>query len=234
MKLKLLSNWRGGLPELGVKRPWLVVVINLLIVMAGIAALLAVEVRELPDVDRPIVSVRALLPGASPETMDAEVTRILESAVARVSGVKSINSASEENSARISIEFRPNSDVDKAAADVREAISRVQRDLPDNVEQLSVFKADQDAQEIVQIGVTSTVYDEQALARLIEQDIVPLFIALPGVADVPLFGSRSRVLRIILDPLRLTSYELTVADVTEVLRGAPLDIPAGSFRAGEQ
>ena len=75
---KAVGNWRGGLPELGVKRPWLVVVMNLLIILAGIAALLAVEVRELPDVDRPVVNVRALLPGASPETMDAEVTRILE------------------------------------------------------------------------------------------------------------------------------------------------------------
>ena len=231
---KAVGNWRGGLPELGVKRPWLVVVMNLLIILAGIAALLAVEVRELPDVDRPVVNVRALLPGASPETMDAEVTRILESAVARVSGVKSIDSSSEENSARISIEFRPGSDVDQAAGDVREAVSRVQRDLPDNLEQLSVFKADQDAQEIVRIAVSSDVYDEQELARLIEQDIVPLFISLPGVADVPLFGNRRRVLRIILDPLRLTSYELTVADVTEVLRGAPLDVPAGSFRAGDQ
>lgn len=75
----------GGLPELGVRRPWLTLVMNLLIAIAGVAALLAIEVRELPDVDRPIVSVRALMPGASPETMDAEVTRLLEGAVARVS-----------------------------------------------------------------------------------------------------------------------------------------------------
>ena len=228
------SQLRGGLPELGVKRPWLVAVMNLLIVLAGIAALLAIEVRELPDVDRPLINVRAQLPGASPETMDAEVTRILESAVARVSGVKTIDSSSEENNARIFVEFRPGTNVDQAAADVREAVSRIQRELPDNLEQLSVFKADQDAQEIVRIAVSSDKHNEQELARIIEQDIVPLFISLPGVADVPLFGSRRRVLRVILDPLRLTSYQLTVADVTAVLRDAPLDVPAGSFRAGDQ
>lgn len=227
-------NLRGGLPELGVKRPWLVVVMNLLIALVGAAALLAIEVRELPDVDRPLVNVRARLPGASPETMDAEVTRILESAVARVSGVKTIDSSSEENNVRISVEFRPGSNVDQAAADVREAVSRVQQELPDNLEQLSVFKADQDAEEIVRISVSSEIYDEQELARIIEQDIVPMFISLPGVADVPLFGSRRRILRVILDPLRLTSYQLTVADVTAVLRDAPLDVPAGSFRAGDQ
>ena len=228
------SRLQGGLPELGVKRPWLVVVINLLIAIAGIAALLGIEVRELPDVDQPVINVRAVLPGASPETLDAEVTRLLEGAVARVSGVKTINSASEENNARVYIEFQPSVDVDQAAADVREAVSRVQRDLPEALEQLSVFKADQDAQEIVQIAVLSDAYSEEELARIIEQDIVPSFVSLPGVADVPLFGVRNRVLRIILDPLRLTSYNLTVADVTAVLRAAPLDVPAGSFRAGDQ
>ena len=224
----------GGLPELGVRRPWLVLVLNLLIAIGGLAALLAVEVRELPDVDRPIVSVRAFLPGASPETMDAEVTRLLEGAAARVSGVLEINSSSEENSTRIYIEFRPDIDVDQAASDVREAVSRIERDLPDAIEQLSVYKADERAEEIIRIAVRSNQYAEEALNQVIEQDIVPRFISLPGVADVPLFGARQRVLRIILDPLRLTSYGLTVADVSAVLRAAPLDVPAGSFRAGDQ
>ncbi len=228
------NGLKGGLPELGVRRPWLILVLNLLIAIGGLAALLAIEVRELPDVDRPVVSVRAFLPGASPETMDSEVTRLLEGAAARVSGVLTINSSSEENSTRIWIEFQSDIETDQAASDVREAISRIERDLPDAVEQLSVFKADERAEEILRIAVRSDVYAEEALNRVIEQDIVPQFISLPGVADVPLFGSRQRVLRIILDPLRLTSYGLTVADVTAVLRAAPLDVPAGSFRAGDQ
>ncbi|MDG2460976.1 MAG: efflux RND transporter permease subunit [Luminiphilus sp.] len=224
----------GGLPELGVRRPWLVLVLNLLVAIGGVAALLAIEVRELPDVDRPIVSVSAFLPGASPETMDAEVTRLLEGAAARVSGVLEINSSSEENNTRIWIEFRADIDVDQAASDVREAVSRIERELPDAIEQLSVLKADERAEEIIRIAVKSTQHSVETLNRFIEQDIVPKFISLPGVADVPLFGSRQRVLRIILDPLRLTSYGLTVADVSAVLRAAPLDVPAGSFRAGDQ
>jgi multidrug efflux pump subunit AcrB len=146
---------QGGLTELGVRRPWLVLVVNLLIAIGGLAALLAIEVRELPDVDRPIVSVRAFLPGASPETMDAEVTRLLEGAAARVSGALEINSASEENNTRIWIEFRSDIDVDQAASDVREAVSRIERDLPDAVEQLSVFKADERSEEIIRIAVKS-------------------------------------------------------------------------------
>jgi hydrophobe/amphiphile efflux-1 (HAE1) family protein len=225
---------RSDLPALGVRRPWLVAVLNLLIVIAGVAALLAVEVRELPNVDRPIINVRAQLPGASPETMDAEVTSILEGAVARVSGVMDISASSEEGSSRIRVEFRPGADVDRAASDVRESVSRVTRELPADVEQLSVFKADEDAEEIVRIAVLSTRYSEEELTRIVEQDIVPAFISLPGVADVPLFGTRQRVLRVDLDPLRLTSYGLAVTDVAAVLQQVPLDVPAGSFRAGDQ
>ena len=225
---------KRGLPELGVRRPWLVLVLNLLIAIGGIAALLAIEVRELPDVDRPIVSVNAFLPGASPETMDSEVTRLLEGAAARVSGVMNINSSSEENNTRIWIEFRPEIDTDQAASDVREAISRIERDLPDALEQLSVYKADERAGEIMRIAVRSSVHTDEELNRFVEQDIVPRIVSLPGVADASLLGSRQRVLRIILDPLRLTSYGLTVADVAAVLQAAPLDVPAGSFRAGDQ
>ena len=228
------SELKRGLPELGVRRPWLVLVMNLLIAICGLAALMAIEVRELPDVDRPVVSVNAFLPGASPETMDAEVTRLLEGAAARVAGVININSSSEENSSRIRIEFRPDIETDQAANDVREAISRIERDLPEALERLSVFKADEQAEEIIRVAIRSQVYSEEELNRIIEQDIVPRFISLPGVADAPLFGSRKRVLRVILDPLRLTSYGLTVADVAAVLQAAPLDVPAGSFRAGEQ
>ena len=225
---------KRGLPELGVRRPWLVLVLNLLIAIGGVAALLAIEVRELPDVDRPVVSVNAFLPGASPETMDSEVTRLLEGAAARVSGVMNINSSSEENSTRIWIEFRPEIDTDQAASDVREAISRIERDLPDSLEQLSVYKADERAGEIMRIAVRSSIHTDEELNRFVEQDIVPRIVSLPGVADASLLGSRQRVLRIILDPLRLTSYGLTVADVATVLRAAPLDVPAGSFRAGDQ
>ena len=225
---------KRGLPELGVRRPWLVLVLNLLVAIGGIAALLAIEVRELPDVDRPVVSVNAFLPGASPETMDSEVTRLLEGAAARVSGVMNINSSSEENSTRIWIEFRPEIDTDQAASDVREAISRIERDLPDALEQLSVYKADERAGEIMRIAVRSSIHTDEELNRFVEQDIVPRIVSLPGVADASLLGSRQRVLRIILDPLRLTSYGLTVADVAAVLRAAPLDVPAGSFRAGDQ
>lgn len=223
-----------GLPALSVRRPVLILVVNLLIVLGGLAALLAVEVRELPDVDRPVVSLRVDYPGASPETMDSEVISLLEGAVARVSGIYRIRSASEENNGRINIEFRPDVDIDTAANDVREAVSRISQRLPERVEQVVVIKADNDAQGVISLAVQSDSLQEEILTRIVEQDVVPMLIAIDGVADVQLSGSRQRVLRVSVDPLRLTSYGLSVSDVATALRQAPFDVPAGSFRSRDQ
>ena len=224
----------SDLPALSVRRPLLVLVLNLLIALAGVAAILAVEVRELPNVDRPIVSVRGILQGASPETMDREVTSVVEGAVARVNGVREIRSSSEENNFRMRVEFDPGADLDLAAADVREAVSRVQRDLPDNVEQLAVVKADADASPILRLSVQGETVSDEDLARIVENDIVPELISVDGVADVTIFGDRERQLRVVLDPLRLSSYQLSATDVIDVLENAPFDIPAGSFGSEDQ
>ena len=219
---------------LAVKRPLLIGVLNLLIVIAGIAALIGVEVRELPNVDRPIVSVTASLPGAAPETMDAEVTSILEDAVARVSGVRQISSSSEENNSRIRVEFNPGVDLDTAATDVREAVSRTQRDLPERVEQVTVVKADQDAQPIMTLAVLSDAYDQAELTRLVDNDIIPELLTAEGVASIDPFGARERQMRVAVDPLRLNRFGLTLTDVADALENAPFDVPVGSFRSDAQ
>lgn len=224
----------NDLPSVSIRRPVLIVVLNVLIAIAGIAALMGVEVRELPDVDRPVVGVSASLPGGAPETVDAEVTSILEGAAARVSGVKSIRSSSEENSARISIEFNPGVDLDVVAAEVREAVNQVRRELPDDVEQINVRKADNDARSVLDIAVSSDSLSLEQLTRRMETDLSPEFLAINGVADVRLNGDRERVLRVDLDPLKLVSYGLSVTDVANALRLAPFDVPAGSLRSTDQ
>lgn len=222
------------LPSLSIRRPVLVLVVNLLIALAGLAAILAIEVRELPDVDRPIVTVRAVYPGASPETMDAEVISRIEGAVARVSGIKSIASSSEETTGRIRIEFRPGIDLNSAASDVREAVSRISRQLPDRVEQVLVVKADDDARAVLDLAVVSDQLMADDLTRIVETDIVPSLVAIEGVADVQTSGAKQRLLRVVVDPLRLASYGLSVTDVSNVLRQAAFDVPAGSFRSVDQ
>lgn len=225
---------KADLPLLAVKRPLLIAVLNLLIVIAGLAAFAGVEVRELPNVDRPIVSVSATLPGAAPETMDSEVTSILEDAVARVTGVRQINSSSEENNSRIRAEFNPGVDLDTAASDVREAVSRVTRELPDRVEQVNIVKADADAQPIMILAVSSDQYGEAELTRVVENDVIPELLTAEGVASIDQFGTRALQMRVSIDPARLNRFGLTMSDVAEALQRAPYDVPVGSFRSDAQ
>lgn len=229
-----LFSTGNDLPTLSIRRPVLIIVLNLLIIIAGIAALNGTEVRELPDVDMPMLTVSARFPGAAPETMDTEVTSKLEGAAARVSGVRSIYSSSEEDSTRIVVQFRPGVNIDTAANETREAIAQVERDLPDGVERLAVIKADSDSRPVVAISISSDQLDLETMTERIERDLAPLFLNIPGVADVQLQGARERVARVLLDPLRLNSYDLTTSQVAEVLRQAPFDVPAGSLRNTDQ
>ncbi|MGM0526378.1 MAG: efflux RND transporter permease subunit [Pseudomonadota bacterium] len=224
----------NDLPSVSIRRPILIIVFNILIALAGVAAIMGVEVRELPDVDRPVVTVRASLPGGAPETVDSEVTSVLEGAAARVSGVKSIRSQSEENSARTVVEFRPGVDIDVVASEVRESVNQVRRELPDEVEQVNVVKADSDARAVLDIAVSSETLGLEELTRRLETDIAPEFLSIDGVADVRLNGDRERVLRVAMDPLKLSSFGLSVTQVADALRQAPFDVPAGSLRSTDQ
>ncbi len=234
-KTRLLSerDEERSLPGLSVRRPLFAAVLNLMIVIAGLSALLAIEVRELPDIDRPVVSVRALYPGASPTTVDAELTALVEGAVARVSGVVNITSSSEEGNFRMRAEFRPDRDLGEAANDVREAVSRITPRLPAGVEDLYVVKSEQDASPIKQIAIWSDGGTVDGLSRRVNNEIVPEFTAIDGVSDVVIFGDRERVLRVSLSPERLAAFGLSIGDVFSVLQAAQFDVPVGSFEAGQ-
>jgi HAE1 family hydrophobic/amphiphilic exporter-1 len=229
-----LSGRFSDLPDLSIRRPTLIVVMNLMIVIAGLSALFGVEVRELPDVDRPVVMVRAFFDGASPETMDAEVTSAIEGAVARVSGITTINSASEENNARIRAEFGPGVDLDIAANDVREAVARISRQLPEGVDEVTVVKADTDASPVIRLALVSETLSQETLTRLAEDDVTAELSAIPGVATVQLFGNQEPVLRIVVEPMRLASFGLSIDDVARALRSTDLDVPVGSFKSDNQ
>ncbi|HUS98683.1 MAG TPA: efflux RND transporter permease subunit [Hyphomicrobiaceae bacterium] len=224
----------NDLPALSVRRPYLAAVLNLLIIIAGVSAIFGVEVRELPDIDRPIVTVRANYPGAAPETIDAEVTSLIEGAVARVNGIRAVRSSSEEDNFRVRVEFNPDVNLIDAANDVREAVSRVQRQLPSGVKDIVVIKADADASPILRLSVSSTSIPIEDLSKIVKDQIVPRLTAINGVADVTRWGERKRILRVIIDPLKLSGYQLSIADVSAVLQRARYDVPAGSFKSGDQ
>ena len=149
-----------------VRRPILAFVLNALIVLAGVAGLFGAEIRELPNVGRPVVTITTPFPGASPETVDQELTGRIEGAVGRVSGVRTISSNSRYARSRVTVEFEESVEIDVAATDIRDAVSRIVNDLPDNAENPQIVKADANADPIMRIAVTSTAKHSASCASL--------------------------------------------------------------------
>lgn len=217
-----------------VRRPVLSLVFGLLIIVAGIAAILGAEIRELPDVDTPVVTVSTDFTGASPETIDRELTALIEGAAARVSGVKSISSTSTFGRSRVTIEFSDTADLNVAASDLRDAISRVSRDMPEGAEDPRIVKADADAQPVMRLAVTSDSMSVQDMTILVEDEVVDRLASVPGVADVNVYGDRDKIFRIDIDPARMAALGLTVADIRGALSRIAFDVPAGSLTSNSQ
>ena len=181
----------GRRPELGltalfVRRPVFAFVINMLIVVAGLAAFFGVEIRELPDVDRPVITVRTTYPSAAAETVDRELTGVIEGAVSRVSGVKSISSTSSYGDSRVTVEFADDVDLDTAASDMRDALGRVANDIPEDADPSRIIKADANSSPVVRLGLTSDRTSVEDMTVLVEDEISDALAAVPGVADVPI------------------------------------------------
>ncbi|MCO5730268.1 efflux RND transporter permease subunit [Rhizobium sp. SSA_523] len=217
-----------------VRRPILAAVLNTLLVVAGLAAFVGVEVRELPDVDQPVITVRTTYDGASPQTIDQELTQVIEGAVARVSGLKALSSQSQFGSSRVTMEFSDSVDLAEAANDVRDAIGRVINQLPEDADEPRIVKADSDSQPILRVAVTSTTTSMEDLTQLVDNEIVDRLAAVDGVADVELYGEQEKIFRVDLNQAALASRGLTVADVSTALSSAALDVPAGSLKSRTQ
>ncbi|MBX5131383.1 efflux RND transporter permease subunit [Rhizobium lentis] len=228
------ASGKQSFTALFVRRPILALVFNTLMVVAGLAAYVGVEVRELPDVDRPVVTVRTTFDGASPQTIDQELTKVIEGAVARVSGLKSISSTSSFGQSRVTLEFSDAIDLAVAANDVRDAIGRITQNLPDEADAPQIVKADSDSSPIVRLAVTSTKLNMDDLTQLVENEVIDRLASVDGVADVEEYGDQEKVFRVDVDQGALASRGLTIGDLTKALDNAALDVPAGSLKSATQ
>jgi HAE1 family hydrophobic/amphiphilic exporter-1 len=229
-----LTERSGDLAALCVRRPVLASVMSLLIVIGGFAAYLGVQVRELPNVDRPVITVRTDFPGATPDAVDSQVTNAIEGAVARVPGLVSLSSTSSRGRSRVVAEFSDSTDMNAAASDVRDAVSAVRRRLPTDAEEPVIVKADSDGQAVMRLSVVSDTVPIDELTALAENMVVDRLSAVEGVADVQIWGLRRPTFRVVIDPSALASRGLAVNDVQTALRTVLADQPAGTFNSGGQ
>lgn len=215
------------LPQVSIRRPVLAIVLSLALVVLGLVGYSRLPVRELPNIDFPMVSITTVLPGASPEVVETEITEVLEEELNGVEGIDVMRSSSAEQVSNITIQFDLARDIDAAAQDVRDRVSRVRSRLPDNTEEPEVQKIDADAQAILWLGIYSDTRSTLELIDVADRDIKPRLEVIPGVGQIIVGGSNKRAMRVELDRELLTASNLTVSDVLRALQKENIELPSG-------
>ena len=214
------------LSDVSVKRPVFATVISLTLVAFGILSFSVLPLREYPDITPPVVSISTSYPGASNDVVESRVTAVIEDQISGIEGIKSIRSSSRYGGSFINIEFDLDRDIDSAANDVRDRVSRVNRSLPEDVRPPEVRKQDSDARPVMYINVVSTQMSRMELTDYTDRYIADRFAVIPGVANASVFGARP-AMRIWIDRLALAARDLTVTDLEAALRRENLELPAG-------
>ena len=228
------SQQGAALASLFVRRPVLAFVLNAIILVAGAAALMGTQVQELPNVSRPVLTISTDYPGASAQSVDTEITAVIEGAAARVSGVTGVSSSSRYGSSRTTVEFSADVDINVAASDTRDALSRAVRDLPDDAGTPVVVKADSNAQAIMRLAVTSDSMSLGPLTDLVNALVVDRLRAVAGVADIQVQGDAAQIVTVDVNPAALAARGMTLADVSKALALVAVDTPAGTLNATNQ
>lgn len=222
------------LSDVSVRRPVFAAVAAIVLCVIGAAAFFFLPVRELPDVDPPIVSVNTSYAGASAEVIENRITEPIEQRIAGIQGVERINSTSRDGRSSVRIEFALDRDIDSAANDVRDRVSRVMGSLPDQADPPEVAKADTDSQPIMILFLRSSEMDRLALTDYADRYLLDRLATVPGVAQVQIYGEQRYSMRIWLDPAALAARGLTVTDVESALTSQNIELPAGALDSGEK
>ncbi len=222
------------LSDLSIKRPVLAVVMSLLLIVLGVMSFLRLTLRELPAIDPPIVSVEVNYPGASAGVVETRITKPLEDALAGIEGINTIDSNSENGSSRISIEFYATRDIEAAANDVRNAVSRVADRMPEEANAPEIRKVESDSNAIIWFNLRSTDMNQMQMSDYAQRYLVDRFSSLQGVARVFLGGSQRYAMRVWLDGDKLAARGLTAADVENALRAENVELGAGRIESKDR
>ncbi len=215
------------LSKISIERPILATMINLVVVLFGIIGLSRLPVRELPDIDPPIISVTTVYPGANAQVVETEVTERLEEAINNIEGIKTLRSESREGVSAISVEFDLSRGIDIAAQDVRDRVSRIRGRLPIDIREPIIAKQDSDAQPIIWINLSSDRYSPLELTTMAENQIKPRLQGVSGVSSITIGGEKRYAMRLWLDSERMAARQITVLDVQRALRQQNIELPSG-------
>jgi multidrug efflux pump len=217
--------------DLSVRRPVFASVISLLLITLGLMSFFKLPLRELPDIDPPIVSVETSYRGATAAVIESRITQLVEDAVSGIEGIQTISANSENGRSNVTIEFSLSRDIESATNDVRDAVNRIAPQLPVEADPPQIAKQDADAQPILWLNLASDSLNPLELTDFAQRQLVDRLSAIDGVARVIVGGQQRYSMRIWLDPNELAARGLTVADVTAALRRENVELPAGRIES---
>ena len=215
-----------------IKRPVTTVMCLLIVIGAGLLAMMGMKLDLMPSISIPVAIVSTTYVGAGPEEIESLITEPLEETLGTVSNVDSITSTSSANSSMIVVQFVDGTDVDMAALDMREKIDMVKGTLPDGANDPMVMKIDVNMMSAMMVGVGSDTLDMQELNTLVEDDLVPEFEKIEGTASVSVIGGDSEEVEVALIPEKMKGYGLTAAQISQVLAAENINYPTGSIQQG--
>ena len=218
-----------NISELSIRRPVLATVMTLLILIFGAVGYMYLGVREYPSVDNPIISVSCSYPGANADVIENQITEPLEQNINGIPGIRSLTSVSQQGSCRITVEFELSVDLETAANDVRDKVSRAQRFLPRDCDPPTVSKADADAMPILMVALQSDKRNLLELSEIADLTVKEQLQTIPDVSSVMIWGEKKYCMRLWLDPVKMSGYGVTPMDVKSALDRENVELPSGSI-----
>src|SRR5213594_4555917 len=222
------------LSETAIRRPVLASMLSAALVLFGFIGYTRLSVRELPDVDPPVISVTTTLPGANAQVVETAVTDILEEELSTIQGLRTLTSVSQEEFSFITLEFTLDRPVDVAAQDVRDKVSRVRGRLPQDIFEPVIAKQEADAQPFIYLALSGANYDLMQLSDVADRMVKTRLQSLPGVGSAQIFGERRYAMRVWVKPDQLSARALTVQDVESAIRSRNVEIPAGRIESSRR
>jgi multidrug efflux pump len=217
------------LSDVSVRRPVFASVLSLLLIAFGLVAFDRLPLREYPDIDPPVVSIETIYPGAAANVVETRITQVIEDRIAGIEGIRYIESASEDGRSAITVEFDVARDIDGAANDIRDRVSAVLDDIPDEADPPEIQKVDSNEDVIMWLNLVSDRMSVPELSDYARRYLVDRFSVLDGVARVRVGGGQTFAMRVWLDRKQLAARDLSVSDVENALRAENLELPAGSL-----
>jgi HAE1 family hydrophobic/amphiphilic exporter-1 len=222
----------SGISDVAIRRPVFTTMLMFGLIVLGLFSFRRLPIDQFPDVDIPVVAVQTTYIGASPETVEREVTRRLEEAFNPVEGVDRITSISLEGVSQVIVEFDLGRDGDQAAQDIRSKIDLIRRQLPLDIDPPVVQKFDPAAAPIISLALASNSLGVAELTRLADEDVRRRLESVSGVGNVQLAGGLLREIRVYIDPSQMQSYGVSVAEVMAALQRQNVEAPAGRVESG--